>query len=171
MRVLGIDPGLRNCGVCVVEGSRIIVQWVVIDTDPQSAQAMIAALDAAGFPALMQGVDGVAVERQPPKNAQMLKCMYFLESYVAHRFPSVWYTTVTPQKRHAFVRASGGGSSSHTSSSYVSRKKASVDFVTSWLEGDEHGDARAILARHDKKDDLCESFLVALIASQRRDQK
>jgi len=52
-------------------------------------------------------------------------------------------------------------------STYASRKKASVAYVQGWLAQRPRNEAaREILARHAKKDDLCESFLVACIASQ-----
>jgi hypothetical protein len=171
MRVLGIDPGLHNCGVCVYETTTQHIQaWEVIDTDPSSAKGMTASLDEALDRVLRMGdIDGVAVERQPPKNAQMLKCMYYIESYAAYRFPKAWYVTITPQKRHALTRPGGVP----VPSTYAARKKRSIEYVVAWLAStDNNSEAQKILAAHAKKDDLCEAFLVALIAaSQRRDQE
>jgi hypothetical protein len=176
MKVLGIDPGAKHCGLCVYDvGEDVITRWAIADIDASSAKAMVLSLDAAISGWMDDGVVGVAVERQPPKNAQMLKCMYYLEGYMAHRYPDVWYVTVTPQKRHAFVKKET--TSSGEPSSYASRKKASVAYVQGWLEQrlEKNQAALEVLSRHAKKDDLCESFLVARIAagraSQRRDQK
>lgn len=177
MRVLGIDPGIRNCGICIFDATtQRIDSWEVVDTDPSSAKAMIRQLDTAlgeGQIAihLVDGIDGVAVERQPPKNAQMLKCMYYIESYVAHRFPEAWYVTITPQKRHALTR--GDHHRGAPSANYAARKKRSIEYVASWLAStSNNAEAHRLLATHAKKDDLCEAFLVALIAaSQRRDEE
>lgn len=171
MKVLGIDPGAKHCGLCVYDAEHEIIRhWAIAEIDASNAKAMHASLDTALAGGWMDGVVSVSVERQPPKNAQMLKCMYYIESYMAHRYPEVWYQTVTPQKRHAFVKQAVPGEGAST---YASRKKASVTYVQAWLaqRQPQNEAARGILARHAKKDDLCESFLVACIALQSRNQK
>ena len=162
--ILGIDPGMHHCGVCVYDPQKDTVAWWAVrsfDMDSASVfrrsfEEVVCEMDAVVPHHL---IDTVAIERQPPKNAQMLKMQHYLEMTVACLWPHVTVCVkITPQRRLKYVRENS--TVPLDTSTYGARKKASVAFVESWSR---ERDVAMPLAR--KTDDACEALLVALVAS------
>jgi len=154
MRIVGIDPGVKNLGVCVVDV-----------TDPVGethAVTFIGTIDVTEFTKgircmdpYFETADLVAIESQPGTNRNVTKIMHFVELYARLKSKAA-VVFIAPRTRLAFVRR-------HTSletSSYKERKLASIEVARSLMRDATEFD------RLKKQDDPAEAFLCAYIARQ-----
>lgn len=150
--LLSIDVGIRNLGVCLMDGKKI-KHW-----------------DATGIPPLQQGgifpsllthlrdrpwvleSTHVLIEKQPDKNRTMKSVEHFLHTYFLVHDKNVQ----AYDARHKIPDVVGPGRAM-----YIKRKKASVDRCTEFLK--EHNPERLswFLAQK-KKDDLADTVMQAL---------
>jgi len=150
--LLSIDVGIRNLGMCLMDG-KTIRNW-----------------DASGIPPLQDGgifqsllkhlrdrewvlqSQHVLIEKQPDKNKTMKSVEHFLHTY----FLVHGKTVIVYDARHKIPDVVGPGRAM-----YIKRKKASVDRCTEFLK--EHNPDRLewFLAQK-KKDDLADTVMQAL---------
>jgi hypothetical protein len=170
MRVLSIDPGRKNLGLCVLDidvatrtgVNDTVTFWRVCET-PTDIAGVIEVLDSA-----LQGVefDETVIERQPPKNSTMKRFEHIFEMYFAMQRKPVYvidsrhkltFATKTPFWTGSTVEPGKG------SWNYIKRKKISVSTVAKFLDAtvDRHQSYHDLFAKSQKKDDLSDSLLQA----------
>ena len=172
VRILSIDPGRKNLGLCVIHADAdrsgmldTITFWSLIEISTEAA-VLKETLDET-----LRDVeyDIVVVERQPPKNSTMKRFEHLFEMYFAmHGVP-----VHVVDARHKLTFAShtphwpGGrpidAGKDKGSWSYIRRKKISVAVVTKFLDATDarHASFRALFATAHKKDDYADALLQA----------
>jgi len=163
-RIVSIDPGRRNLGLCLLESTdddpmhdRIVI-WKLLNTPP----------DAGGLAACLNEVlDGVpydraVLERQPPKNAAMKRTEHMLEMYFAMRGTPVSILDAKRKLAFALKTPLWNGAQNKESWSYIQRKKLAVTIATRFLEMTQQPDESVTAFRTaPKKDDLADCLLQA----------
>ncbi len=158
MRVIGIDPGIKNLGVCCIDDGTVTFLETI---DVTEFLRGIESLDP-----YLQAADVVAIESQPGTNRSVTKVMHFVELYVAMKSRAT-VVFIAPRTRLAFVRR-------HTTmdtGTYKERKLASVEVAAALMSTNDTLARK--FTRLQKKDDVAEAFLCAWIAtsSQHTDLK
>lgn len=164
MRVLSVDPGLRNMSLCYMEDHAVLL-WTSVDLleghvgkKAMSAEATIDSL-VARFDPLMQALtqpDVVLVEKQPHTNAKMRVMEGALLTYFRCRLPSANVKTYSPR-----YKLKG----QEDTKSYSARKILAVKLVKDMLSD---GVIQVTTTDNDefehskKKDDRADSMLMCL---------
>jgi len=153
MRVLSIDPGSKNLGLCILErtdSGDTIVFWNVVEV-PTEAVKLRNALDS-----LLEGMsyDHVVIERQPP-HAGMNRLQHLFEMYFVMKDKPV--SIMDARTKLKYIHAP-------SKMTYRERKAISVDAVKRYLEtsADRHEDALKLFETVAKKDDYSDALLQAL---------
>ena len=170
MRVLSIDPGRKNLGLCVLEVDTqtrtgvndTVAFWKVCET-PTDIAGVIHVLET-----VLYGVeyDETVIERQPPKNPTMKRFEHIFEMYFALQRKPVYvidskhkltFASKTPFWTGSTIEPGKG------SWNYFKRKKISVSTVAKFLDAtkDRHPDYHTLFVKSQKKDDLSDSLLQA----------
>lgn len=149
-RVLGVDVGKTNLGLCLLQNSRVL-DWQVCSLKGSQAPQVLESLSA--IPVFEQA-DICVIEKQPPKNPTMTRIQHYLEMYCALR-------GVPAKVQDARMKLAGVYDKDL--STYTKRKKAAVEKVREFLQASEQ-EARfkELFAAQKKKDDLADAFLHAL---------
>lgn len=163
MKVLGIDPGIKNMGMCVAnvtQSSVTIVSWSCVEIDDSSSQRFTKSFGDAMSRVLgetsMRDIDEIRVETQPTKNYRMKRVQHYIEMYIAFTHPNLDVIQfVSPQKKKRVTNPQ--------TDSYYRRKQASIQYVETYLEESNNSMWKTLFHSHEKKDDLAESLLLILI--------
>ena len=170
MRILSVDPGRKNLGMCVLDIDETerngtmdtILFWNLAET-PTEVGGLRSTLDT-----LLCDVayDEVVIERQPPKNPAMKRFEHLFEMYFAMHDKPVYVI----DSRHKLTFAAktpfwtgGDVTGGKGSWSYIKRKKISVGIVTKFLEATKQRNEHfhSMFGRAQKKDDFSDSLLQA----------
>ena len=170
MRILSIDPGRKNLGLCVLDidtatrtgVNDVVTFWKVCET-PTDIAGVLEVLDST-----LQGIeyDETVIERQPPKNSTMKRFEHIFEMYFAMQRKPVYvidsrhkltFAAKTPFWTGSTVEPGKG------SWNYIKRKKISVSTVAQFLNAtvDRHQFYHDLFTKSQKKDDLSDSLLQA----------
>ncbi len=170
MRVLSIDPGRKNLGLCVLDIdvhtrtgiNDTVLFWKVCET-PTDIAGVIDVLESA-----LDGIeyDETVIERQPPKNSTMKRFEHIFEMYFAMQRKPVYvidsrhklsFAAKTPFWTGGTVEPGKG------SWNYYKRKKISLTTVAKFLDAtrDRHQQFHELFQKSQKKDDLSDSLLQA----------
>ena len=163
MIVLGIDPGIKNMGICLARVDKddvTILEWKCIQVDDSSSQLFVKtfkeSLDMVLCDVKVSDIEDIRVESQPTKNYRLKRIQHYIDMYFALFHPKLDIVTfVSPQKKKRYT-------SDKNVDSYYKRKKASVQYVDSYL-GSKNTTWKEYFLSHTKKDDLAESLLLVLV--------
>lgn len=187
MRVLSIDVGVKNLGVCELEVSPdtkvvSIGFWGVVSGSGQTDGAIQTAISGAVEVMLElhersggAGWDTVVIENQPCiKNPRMKAVQIAIHTFlVIHFGPDVSVCLAGAVGKNKVAdkiisrkgRAEGGDSPDVETSGqkYRRAKKRSIEAARDYLSADErHAGHLAAMERSPKKDDMCDSLLQGL---------
>lgn len=169
MRVLSIDVGTRNLGVCVLESGENphgaqdrIHHWRVLQlpfpfTAADVAEALRESLETGG------SVDVAVVERQPGKSLLMQRIQHYCEMLCVTRGLQV----AVMEARNKLVFAANTPwwppGISANKWTYRERKTAAVTTTRGFLEATEQDESvKTLFQRSTKRDDLADSALQAM---------
>ena len=158
---LGIDPGKHHVGMCLYDpNSERIIEWTCSTIDDSTIQSFITTFRQCLSDMLEDTctLDTVSIERQPPKNASMCRISHYMHMYIALTYPKTDIRIVPPTRRIKKIRIERPDLGFDT---YAQRKKASIQYVSEWLESTQ-STWTAWFNEQDKKDDCAESFLLCL---------
>ena len=181
MRVLSIDVGVKNLGVCELEldpdtQELEIGVWKVMGGSGQAdggiqgaisgaVESMLALYEGGG----RSGWDCVVIENQPCiKNPRMKAVQIAIHTFlVVHFGPDVNVCLAGAVGKNNVadrILPAGPDAAAETSGQkYRRTKKRAIEATRLYLSGDDRHAARlAALAASPKKDDLCDSFLQGL---------
>ena len=175
MRVLSVDVGVRNLGVCELEargGELAMGAWEVVRGDVGPDGGIQAAISGA-VSAMLDlhgrtggaGWDCVVIENQPCiKNPRMKAVQIAIHTFlVIHYGPDVSVCLAgAVGKNKVAERILGGRGTEEPDAGkrYRAAKRRSVEATTRFLEArGGFADRLAALASSDKKDDMCDAFL------------
>lgn len=186
MRVLSIDVGVRNLGVCELEASREAGEelgigfWNVVSGAGQTDNAIQTAISGA-VDAMLElcennggaGWDCVVIENQPCiKNPRMKAVQTAIHTFLVMQFgPDVnvcLASAVGKNKIADSILAAADGQTPRPEGEtpgqkYRRTKKRSIDATRRYLGRDpRHGPHLAAMEASPKKDDMCDSFLQGL---------
>lgn len=163
--LLSIDVGRKNLALCCLEPGAdphgrddLILHWAVVSTLP-TCVALTDTLRLAGVLDWLPGVRDVVIERQPGKNAAMVRIMCYLEMFFTTHGKFV--TLADSRQKLNFAAASpywpGGVPDNWT---YYTRKKLAVQTMAAYLAAVPQPEGVAdTFAKSQKKDDLADSAL------------
>ena len=158
--VLAVDPGTRNLGICMIDGTKII-RWNVISISPDPA-GITDALNKIQFSEWVAGAADVVIERQPAKNPRAVRIQHYLELYAAVHGGRV----MSIDAKHKLNYASGTPwwpKRAILDWTYAARKKLSVETVSSFLKMTEQDPSFVdFFEKSKKRDDLADALLHAL---------
>lgn len=161
-RVLSIDVGQKNLGLCCLH----------VGDDPNGANDVIAHWSVTSISSTCQGIitamaslegsyDVCIIERQPFRNATMVRIQNYLEMYVATLGNRV--ILQHPKKKLEFASMTPYWPAEHASpsvKSYYMRKKLAILTATSFLEHTVQSDEIvAMFVANKKKDDLADCLI------------
>jgi Holliday junction resolvasome RuvABC endonuclease subunit len=170
-RILSIDPGRKNLGLCVIRADEndrsgmrdAITFWRVVEISTDVAQLKRILDDILKDVAY----DVAVIERQPPKNSTMKRFEHLFEMYCSMHGTPVYVIDA----RHKLTFASrtphwpGGrpidAGKDKGSWSYVKRKKIAVAVVTKFLAETDHAAFQELFDKAQKKDDYADALLQA----------
>ena len=170
MRILSIDPGRKNLGLCVLDidvetrtgVNDTVTFWKVVET-PVDIAGVLQVLEST-----LHGVeyDETVIERQPPKNSTMKRFEHIFEMYFAMQHKPV--TVIDSRHKLTFASKTPFWTGSTLepgkgSWNYIKRKKISVSTVAKFLDAtkDRHSVYYDLFHKSQKKDDLSDSLLQA----------
>lgn len=164
-RVLGIDVGAKNLGLCLLERTGKILFWDVVTL--RNMKKMPCAVDVynalRGIQAF-EDADTVVIERQPPSNPGMCKIQHYLEYHCATLDKPVRVQDAKVKLGYAMTMP--WWPEDGDTSSYYRRKKTAVKAVENYLKWSDTScpDQQTIQRFHGstKKDDFADSLLHAL---------
>ena len=171
-RVLSIDVGQKNLGLCVVRpgpcvGEDRIEFWAVVNTDVVSAPGVLATLQRAGIMDRLPSITHAVIERQPGRNPTMCRIQHWLEAFLVMRDVPVHVQNSALKLRFAATTPFWGGATATPQSgkpfTYHARKKLSVETTRAFLAATAQDQAWTdVFARARKRDDLADALLQAL---------
>ena len=168
-RVLSIDVGQKNLGLCCLRvgsdiygGTDVIEHWSVI-TIPSTCKGILAVMTSLNN--LME-FDTCIIERQPFRNATMIRIQNYLEMYFSmlgkpvvlqHPKNKLEFAMRTPYWPRPLLY---GTSTPPVVRTYYMRKKAAVLTATSFLERTlQSKEVMITFQESKKKDDLADSLI------------
>lgn len=160
--ILGIDPGVHNLGVCLVEATTCpnrIVSWGVYTIDDSTAHTFLRTFHASLESCLETRLPTIIrIERQPTKNVRLLKIMHYIQIACAREYPDARLDVVPPSRRLKYLRQHRPDLPYDT---YHQRKKSSILYVQAWLETTQ-SEWNVWFSEQTKKDDAAEGLLLCL---------
>lgn len=174
-RILALDVGLRNLGVCVLgvgakcppqllenwdllQGSKIQFKNVTTDKLHALAQDLVFVRLGKEFFEEQQGITHVGIERQIPrgnKKIVLFSNLLFQAFLCRQREEEFKLEFVCPKKKFHFCDEQ----QTKKAKTYAQRKKASVEIATSL--------GLDLTGITGKKDDICDAFLLAKVVEQK----
>lgn len=170
MIILGIDPGIKNLGLCLarVDGDDVtILSWKCVEIDDSSVHRFTATFGNAidmtvSDVTKLNHIDDVRIESQPTKNYRLKRVQHYIEMYFALLHPKLdSLTFVSPHKKKRYTCPG----EKKQNESYYSRKQSSVRFVENYLDT-KNTTWKEFFSSRVKKDDLAESLLLILVAGR-----
>jgi len=160
--ILGIDVGLKNLGVCVVDDAKEIKRWAVWDSAGSWAPDVHTMLVDKATDDFLEGVTRVVIERQPSKNPSMVRIMHYLEFY----FVSKGLRVAMQDSKNKLLYAATTpwfpkDSSTDCEWTYRFRKKLATQTVAAFVR-DTLQPLAEVFENSKKKDDLADAVLHAL---------
>ena len=161
MRVLSVDVGTVNMGVCLYDsGTQAIAHWTVlaVDRGVQLCEGVLEVMQKLwdSLHELQTPVDKVIIEKQSKRSLRMQAVQNYVHMFcVMQGAPTLVYSPVNKLK--------GTGQENSGRSNYRARKKAAISLTQQWLA--EHPQAAGVVAEFGsakKRDDLADSLLQAL---------
>ena len=160
MGVVGVDPGTKHLGLCMIDEQRRIVRWdiVAISPDPKGVFDGLGKID---FPAWVD-TSHVVIERQPSKNPRAVRIQHYIEMYAASHGGNVY--CIDPKHKLSCAASSPWWPTrTITSWTYSQRKKLSVETVEKFLTDTDQDPAFVYFFKTSKKkDDLADALLHCL---------
>lgn len=158
MRVLAIDVGTKNLGVCAVQHEKILAWDVLTLRGGQAAQVHQSLQESH---ALFEAVDRCVIEKQPPRNPTMCRIQHYLEFWCATK--NIPVTIQDARAKLRYAESTQFWAHDDDTSTYHRRKKAAVAVVGRLLDAtDQPPEAKRVFRASKKKDDLADSLLHAL---------
>lgn len=168
MRVLSVDPGRKNLGLCVLAadladptGAHDLIEYWTVREAPADAHGLKRALTD-----MLDGVayDEVVIERQPPRNPSMKRLEHLFEMYFAMLNKPV--RVFDARNKLAFAMRTPHWATAGRGvvwSNYGHRKKLAVTIVAAFLEASgAHNTAfQSMFKTAKKKDDFSDALLQA----------
>jgi len=161
--ILGIDPGKNHLGMCLYDpSSKRIISWGLYNIDDTCVENFIDSFRDRVSSVLKDDIPRlICIERQPPKNSSMCRLSHYMHVYMVMTYPGVPVTLVPPSKRISYIRRTFP---EVPCTSYIQRKKASVEYVRIWLENTT-SEWISWFDDQSKQDDCAESFLLCFVSS------
>ena len=162
MHTIGIDPGRKNLGMCMMDDKDVIVQWNVISIHPDPKGIIEALEKIKFFDEWLQNSPDVVIERQPSKNPQAIRIQHYLEMIISAKGGSVYI--IDPKHKLSHASSTEWWPQREINSwNYGERKKLSVETVSSFLKSTEQDPKFAEFFQNSKKkDDLADALLHCL---------
>lgn len=156
--ILGIDVGVRNLSVCALDPQEIACPktWVLLDirgkTPHEIIKNLISQLDELDL-VHSQEISSVYVETQMHK--QMIGIAYSILTYFNIYGVDAQFIGASAKKKYLVQHEN-----------YADRKKSSIEAVTTRLDAK----GKDMLRQYQKQDDLCDSYLYALVGCEKKSQ-
>ena len=164
IKILGIDVGQKNLGVCVVstaEPGVKIAQWAVWDSVGSWAKEMYACLVQNATQEFLDGVTHVVIERQPSKNPTMTRIMHYLEFYFVSKGLKVTLQDPKLKLLHAASTPWFPVDSTDKEWTYWYRKQLAIQTTAAFVDATDQP-LRAVFETSKKKDDLADALWHAM---------
>ncbi|AGE56236.1 Poxvirus A22-like protein [Paramecium bursaria Chlorella virus NE-JV-1] len=159
--IIGIDPGTKNLGLCMIDENDKIVKWEVISISPDP-KGIFDGLNKIQFSEWVNKSSDVVIERQPSKNPRAVRIQNYLEMFAASHDGRMY--TMDPKHKLSYACTTRWWPQRDVVSwSYGERKKLAVETVDSFVKSTEQNPAFVdFFERSKKKDDLADCLLHAL---------
>jgi len=166
-RVLGIDVGLKNLGLCVIDDASIIRQWTVWGSAGSWARDMYACLETNATHAFLEGVTHVVIERQPQRNPTMVRISHYLEFF----FVSKGFEVSFQDPKHKLLYAASTEwfpvDSTDKEWTYWHRKQLAIKTTAAFVAATNQP-LRSVFETSKKKDDLADALWHAMAFKNRQ---
>lgn len=161
IKVLSIDPGLKNIGICALDHDNKIIFWKILSLDIQYKKTDLNNLTECLLLNLIDLFDNtveietVLIENQPSKLDNRIKFLS-IETYTYFNMLKVLHGNI---KNIRFIHAKNKLKNYYCKNlSYVQRKKLGIDITMRYLNYYYVENLEWFLSNK-KKDDLADSFL------------
>lgn len=177
MKILSIDPGTKNMGICIVEckpsdisgDTDCILFWKCIGV-PSTALQVVSV-----FKNLLEHeqYDKVVIEAQPPKNTSMFRTQHYLEVLFALNETPCIIMPALAKLKYAQLHMKNHwphdtlAANKKEKWSYTKRKKLALTTIQSFLQNTSQSqEIREIYHRAAKKDDFADCALQAIACAR-----
>lgn len=170
--ILSIDPGSRHLALCILQTKTKIVLWDVLSVRPTNNQHTTAkdvsnTLNSVLPSQIRANITRVVIERQPPRNLEMLQMQHWLEMWCAIHCDKADIVLMNAQSRYKKLAALTAWADAlaaldHLKDSYRKRKLLAVDVTMRILQSTPHMEEKMTWFQgQTKQDDLADAFLQA----------
>lgn len=174
-RVLTIDVGIHNLAICIARPGEPPEHWKVFECFPETLtkntsiatlrEALVDTVDRQLLPIIQnreRPIQRVFIEQQPTRNTTMLTLQHVLGTWFQCREPHLSVKTMSGKlKLRDHV--------DQKELNYNQRKKAAIETTRHYFE--ERGWSLDRFESEKKKDDLADTFLMALVAHKIHEDK
>jgi len=160
--IVGIDIGVKNCGVCAWNPTtQTIAFWEVWTLPGTRAPEVIRALETNTPSLLALSPSTIIIEHQPIKNPTMVRLMHYLECYFTMKGYTVHFQDSKNKLLYASTMTSFPQDSTDREWTYRYRKQLAVRTVEGFL-GATGQTLATVFHTSKKKDDLADALLHAM---------
>ena len=164
LKVLAIDPGLKNIGICGMDHNNKIVFWKILSLDIEYKKADLNNLTECLLLNLIDlfddkyEIDTVLIENQPNKLDNRIKFLS-IETYTYFNMLKILHGNI---KNIRFIHAKNKLKNYYCKNlSYIQRKKLGIEVTRRYLKH-YYKDNLEWFEENKKKDDLADSFLYCI---------
>lgn len=165
--ILGIDVGQKNLGLCVIDDTSIIRQWVVWDSAGSWAKDVYACLEKNATNEFLEGVSHVVIERQPQRNPTMVRISHYLELFFVIKGFQVSFQDPKHKLLYAASTEWFPADSTDKEWTYWHRKQLAVRTTAAFVEATNQP-LRSVFETSKKKDDLADALWHAMAFKNRQ---